>query len=87
MGKRIDKIRKKDIPPPTLTNEELDDMLREHFDMTIVRKRGVPKDFCETVGGIATIEEDGTEVCYVPVFKSAETPDVTIMRKIKIEEA
>lgn len=87
MGKRIDKLKGKDIPPATLSSEELDEMLREHFDMTIVRKRGIPKDFCETVGGIASTDEDGTEICYVPVFKSTETPDVTIMRKIKIEEA
>ena len=87
MGKIREKFSKKDIPPATLTSEELDEMLREHFDMTIVRKRGIPKDFCETVGGIASVDEDGTEICYVPVFKSTETPDVTILRKIKIEEA
>lgn len=81
------KGKKEDLPPPTLTNEELDEMLREHFDMTIVRKRGIPKDFCDTVGGVASEDADGTPVCYVPVFKSAETPDVTITRKIKIEEA
>lgn len=78
---------KKDLPPATLTSDELDTMLREHFDMTIVRKRGIPKDFCDTVGGIASTEEDGTEVCYVPVFKSAETPGITVVREIKIEEA
>lgn len=81
-------FKKKDIPPATLSNEELDTMLREHFDMKIVRKRGIPKDFCETVGGISSVDEDGeTPVCYVPVFKSAETPDITILRKIKIEES
>jgi len=55
--------------------------------MTIVRKRGIPKDFCERINGIPTVEEDGTEVCTVPVFKSNDTPDVTILRRIKIEEA
>ena len=78
---------KKDLPPATLTNEELDEMLREHFDMKIVRKRGVPKDFCDTVGGVASEDEDGTPVCYVPVFKSAETPGITVVREIKIEES
>lgn len=83
-----EKFKKKELPPATLSNEELDEMLREHFDMTIVRKRGIPKDFCETVGGIPSVDDDGeTPVCYVPVFKSAETPDITILRKIKIEEA
>lgn len=80
-------FKKKDLPPATLSSEELDEILRNHFDMTIVRKRGIPKDFCERINGIPTVEDDGTEVCTVPVFKSNDTPDVTILRRIKIEEA
>lgn len=83
----LPKLRKKDLPPPTMSNEDLDEILREHFDMTVLRKRGIPKDFCERVGGVASVDEDGTEVCTVPVFKSNEAPDITILRKIKIEEA
>lgn len=78
---------KKDLPLPTLTNDQLDDMLRENFDMKVVRKRGIPKDFCDTVGGVATEDADGIPVCYVPVFKNPDTPDITITRKIKIEES
>lgn len=80
-------FKKKDMPPATLSEDELDTMLREHFDMKIVRKRGIPKDFCDTIGGVASEDEDGTPVCYVPVFKNPETPGVTIVKEIKIEEA
>lgn len=78
---------KKDLPPATISSGELDDMLRENFDMKLVRKRGIPKDFCDTIGGMATEDDDGTPVCYVSVFKDPDIPDVTATRKIKIEES
>jgi len=78
-------FKKKDLPPATLSSEEFDDLLRNHFDMTIMRNRGIPKDFCERINGIPTVEKDGTEVCTVSVFKSKDMPDVMVPRKISRE--
>lgn len=79
--------KEKDLPPATLTSEEFDEMLREHFDMKVVRMRGISKEDCDTIGGVVVPGEGGDSVCYVPVHKNVENPDITVIRKIKIEEA
>lgn len=79
--------KEKDLPPPKMTTEELDELLAEHFDGTYRRQKGIDKEFCEHIGGVPTVDEDGSQVCTVLTYKNPETPDVTVTRKIKIVEA
>ena len=80
-------FRKKDLPPPKMSTAELDELLKERFDGEYYRKRGVDKEFCDHIGGVPTVEEDGTQVCTVLTYKSPEAPEVTVTRKINLVEA
>jgi len=81
-------LKKKDLPLAKMSTAELDEILREHFENNQYRRqRGISKEFCDYVGGVPTVDDDGTEVCTVLTYKNPETPEVTVTRKINLVES